>query len=409
MPQTTRPTRWRLDEKFIRRLKPPERGNRLYYDDSVSGFAVRITAAGVVAFCLNYYGPSGRERRLTIGRWGVWSATAARARAKELRRQIDLGSDPLDERQERRRGETFGDLAAEYVTRYASLKKSGHQDRRFLESDVLPDWRNLPVREIERRDVIRLIERKAETAPVAANRVLAVIRKLFNWAIERDLVDKNPCLQVRAPGKETSRDRVLSLAEVSAFWAGFTPSNMSADVVAAMRLILATAQRPGEVCGLQWADLDLAAGWWTIPAARAKNELAHRVWLNDVARDVLESRRRRGKWVFPSPRTDGPIEPHALAHAIRRNRALERGDPQRVEIGAFTPHDLRRTAASQMAASGTPRLVVGQVLNHVESGVTAVYDRHSYDQEKRRALDGWGRILAQAIGAGEPAKVVEIR
>lgn len=412
MPPST-PQRFHLEEKAVRRLAPPESGNRIYYDDLLPGFGLRVTQAGARAFVLNYYAASGRERRLTIGKWPTWSATAAREEARELRRRIDRGEDPLETKREARLAETFGELAAEYLERYASQKRTGDQDKRYLEADVLPAWRSLKVREIERRDVIRLIEAKAQTAPISANRLLALLRKLFNWAVERDLVAVNPCLQVRAPGKETSKDRVLSVDEVGVFWAGFVPGpELSAEVVAALRLILATAQRPGEVVGMEWSEVDLDAAWWTIPAEKAKNGLAHRVPLNPVAVDLLRERRATVedgvRWVFPSPRAGQAIGTGALAHALRRNRNLEEDDARRVPLAEFTPHDLRRSAASHMASNGVSRLVVGQVLNHVERSVTRVYDRHGYDAEKRAAMETWGRVLGKAIGKPQKAAVVEI-
>lgn len=169
-------------------------------------------------------------------------------------------------------------------------------------------------------------------------------------------------------------------------------------------MILATAQRPGEVCGMRWADVDENAAVWTIPAGVSKNGLAHRVPLNGVALELLLDRpdaakRDSSEYVFPSPLRGQPIAAQALARAIRRNRVLTEGDVRRLRIEPeFSPHDLRRTAATMMTSNGVSRLVVGQILNHVEAGVTKVYDRSSYDAEKRQALDLWGRALAAAIG-----------
>ena len=425
---TAKPQRYHLEEKLLRRLEPPPKGSRIFYDGGVAGFGFRVTCRGVCAFILNYYAPSGRERRLTIGRWPVWSAAAAREEAKQIRRRIDRGEDPLEDRQQRRAAETFGELAAEFLAQHSAEKKSGAQDKRYMEADVLPHWRHVKLRDIARRDVLRLVEGKSKTAPIAANRILALVRTMFNWAVSRDLVASNPCLQVKPPGREVSRDRVLSLDEVAQFWAGFTEGPaVNAGVVDAARLVLATAQRPGEVCAMEWAAVDLAGRWWTIPAERAKNGLAHRVPLNDVAIEILRARRAaaapsssspkakhpRERWVFRSPRGEGYMAPGRIALALRRSRALQRSkDPSErgrdAGAGEFTPHDLRRTAASQMAGAGVSRMVVGQVLNHVERGVTKISDRHSYDAEKRRALDLWGRVLASAIGRPVRADVVEL-
>jgi integrase len=166
-------------------------------------------------------------------------------------------------------------------------------------------------------------------------------------------------------------------------------------IAALFRLRLLTAQRGGEVQGAAWSEIDLVGRWWTIPPERSKNGLAHRVPLSAPAVRILKSLKAEAKkdaiWVFPSTRKTGP-------HILHAQKAIERVvERSGVE---FRGHDLRRTAASLMVGSGVPRLVVSKILNHVESGVTAVYDRHSYDAEKRSALDFWGRHV-EALVAGK--------
>lgn len=132
--------------------------------------------------------------------------------------------------------------------------------------------------------------------------------------------------------------------------------------------------------------------WWTIPAQRSKNGLAHRVPLSRPALQIIASRPNDGLYLFPSPK-DGTkhIRISSLSHAMRNNIDMLGVEP-------FTPHDLRRTAASQMAGMGISRLVIARILNHAESGVTAIYDRHSYDNEKREALDAWAERIGEIIG-----------
>ena len=151
--------------------------------------------------------------------------------------------------------------------------------------------------------------------------------------------------------------------------------------------------------GAAWAELDLGSAWWTIPAERSKNGLAHRVPLSPQAVRILKPWRETtddSQWVFPSSRQKGPH----IAHA---QKAIER--IVRASGVQFRGHDLRRTAASLMVGAGVPRLVVSKILNHVETGVTAVYDRHGYDLEKRAALDVWGQRLDQIV-SGKRSKVL---
>ena len=387
----------KLTAQSIKKLDLPSRGYKLITDGDLPGFGIRVTANDVRSFVLTYT-VEGRQRRLTIGMWPAWTATAARERAKELRRLIDQGLDPLGMEQQRRAAATFGDLAQEYLQSHAVNKKSGHVDAATLRRDVLPVWGHLKAEDIRRRDVIQLVEQKARAAPIAANRLLALVRKIFNWALSRDLLESNPCLQVKAPGIERERDRVLNATEIQKLWEGLETAPMSPEVKAILRLILITAQRPGEVCEMEGCELD--EGWWTVPALKAKNGLAHRVPLSSLALEQLSDRATPGRWIFPSPRGDKPIHVAALSQAVRLSR-------EHFGIDHFTPHDLRRTAASHMASAGVSRLVLQKILNHVETGVTKVYDRYGYDQEKRKALDLWKSEL-RAILDGKSEKVVAI-
>ena len=390
----------RLTEKTIKELVPPAKGNRITYDDEVPGFGIRVTRSGARAFVLNYV-VEGRERRLTIGAWPVWSATGARRRAKELRIRIDQGEDPLGESQQRRSEPTFAEVATEYLENHAAKKKSGHADKLYLDRDVVPSWGHLKAGDIRRRDVIRLVEAKAKATPIAGNRLLGIIRKLFGWAVERDLLATNPCLGVRAPARENRGDRVLSEDEIYRVWHALDSAAMAAECRLTVRLMLALGQRSGEVCGMLWEEVDIEARVWSIPAGRSKNGLAHRVPLTDTALELLGQAPRWGRLVCPSSRGPGAVTVAGVSNAVKANLG-------HFGVAKFTPHDARRTVASQIAALGFGRVVVGKILNHVDRGVIAIYDRHGYDSEKRQALDAWDAKLRSIITGDAPVKVVAI-
>ena len=201
---------------------------------------------------------------------------------------------------------------------------------------------------------------------------------------------------------------MLSADEIAALWRALANPELaiSPAIRVALKLQLATAQRKGEVIGAEWGEFDLDGRVWTIPAEKAKNGMPHRVPLSPLAIAVLDEveaaaskrpepgRDSSPRWLFPSPRRTGkPITGPAVDHAMRDNRDM-------LGTGDATPHDLRRTAASHMTSIGVSRLVVGKLLNHGEPGVTAVYDRHSYDAEKRAALTAWGARIEEIIGVG---------
>jgi integrase len=222
---------------------------------------------------------------------------------------------------------------------------------------------------------------------------------VFNWAAapDRALVPQahNPCRGLERPAPERQRERVLDARELRAVWAAFDGEDFTS--AALFRLYLLTAQRDGELRTMAWGDVDLAAGWWTIPGARAKNAHAHRVPLSPPAvallRELLARRRDGSPWVFPTPRESASGHRERVYKAVHRLR-------RRSGVADFTPHDLRRTAASHMTSIGVPRLVVSKLLNHTERGVTAVYDRYGYDREKREALEAWARRLGEIVRGG---------
>jgi integrase len=313
-----------------------------------------------------------------------------------MQRSVGLGIDPAAAKKAERLADSFAKLAEHYLERYAMpRKKSWREDARIIANKLNPSFGNMRAQDVTRADVRMLCEKVAEHAPIEANRTLATCRKLYNWAISQDLVETNPCFQIQAPGQERRRDRVLSDDEICTVWKDL--ENEEPRMTAIMRLRLITAQRGGEVAAMERDELDLAGGWWTIPAEKAKNGLAHRVPLTAPAVKILEQAIATGEssYVFPAPlsKRKAPTSKFDLTKVTERIR-------RRTGIKDLAAHDLRRTAASRMTGMGIPRLTVSKILNHVEPGVTAVYDRHSYDREKREALEQWAlrlRIIVSGL------------
>jgi integrase len=366
------------------------------------GFGIRVSPRGGKAWVWVYHF-GGKPRRLTLGSYpgmGLHDAHAALANAKKmLAGGHDPGTEMVTQRQTERTAETVAELVEQYLEKWARPhKRSAAEDERQLRRDVIPAWGTRKAKDITRRDVIALLDRIVDRgSPIAANRALAVIRKLFNWALSRDIVAASPCAAVKAPGKERRRDRVLNADEIATLWHALDDPEapVSPAIRLALKLQLVTAQRKGEVIAAAWSEFDLDERVWTIPAARSKNAMPHRVPLSSLALTVLDQAGAGEgiEWLFPSPRTAGPITDEAVNHAMRRcrNRLGTASD--------VTPHDLRRTAASHMASIGISRLVVKKLLNHAEPDVTAVYDRHSYDREKCEALEAWGARLESIVSS----------
>ncbi|MBT3703261.1 MAG: tyrosine-type recombinase/integrase [Alphaproteobacteria bacterium] len=363
-----------------------------------NGFGVRITPRGQKSWVWLYHF-DGRPRRMTFGKYPGMGLADARIALADAQKQLDHGIDPgaalVDQRKAERDADTVSDLISDYIEKWAKPnKRSWVEDERILRKDVEPDWGRRKAADIVRRDVIKLLDSIVDRgAPIQANQTLAVIRKMYNWAISRDIVQASPCYMVKAPGKKKQRDRVLTPAETEILWNNLAQAKMSDSIRFALKLQFATAQRKGEVIGAEWSEIDFDEQIWTIPPEKAKNGLAHRVPLSQIALELLKqinSVAGDSRWLFPSPHGDKPITGPAVDHAMRNNKEY-------LELENVTPHDLRRTAASYMTSMGINRLTVSKILNHAESGVTAVYDRHSYDNEKREALDAWGLRLSKLI------------
>jgi integrase len=317
---------------------------------------------------------------------------------------IVKGSDPAADRARAKADPTFGELAELYLKHHARAKKKPRsvlEDQRTLTANLLPAWRDRKLPTISRRDVIALLDEVvARGAPIQANRVKALCSTIFNFAIGRDLLEHNPAHRVPQPALERSRERRLSDDEIRRLWAALEPEPEKVQVF--YRLALLTAARRGEILGMAWDEVDLDKGWWILPAARAKNGTEHRIPLSPTAIDLLRSLEatQKSPFVFAGGRLGQPMKnPQVWAARIHA----------RAELTDFIFHDLRRSVASGMTSIGIERLTVSKILNHTEGGVTRVYDRHSYDREKRTAVLKWEKHLNRLLtGYTNESNVVEL-
>lgn len=394
----------------VRNLKPKA---RRYVVWDGEGFGVRVGPSGKKAFIFMYRF-DGKPRMMTLGKYPKMDLATARLKKAEAEEKVSKGEEDPGEtatitKRVNREAPIVAELVEEYLEKWAKpRKRSWQEDERILKFDVVPVWGNLKAKAITRRNVITLLDGIIERgAPIAANRTLAVIRKMFNFAVGRDVIPATPCAAITRPAPENRRDRVLTDAEIKALWNELPNAKMIELTRLAVKFQLATAQRIGEVAAAEWPEIDLDGKVWTIPAEKAKNGMPHRVPLSPLATELLKAIKvesRASTWLFPSRRkTVGHILPTAIGHAL--NVAIR---DKKIGIDHATPHDLRRTAASKMTEAGIPRLVVGKILNHAESGVTSVYDRHGYDNEKRQALETWARKLEEIITGRKESKVVPL-
>lgn len=452
--------RVKLTERFISSIPIPRSHHALYWDTEVRGLTVRITQNGsrYFVFCYTF---DGQDQRYSLGPWspltsGKLGGTSSRALAgtlawarvevQRLRGELARGVNPQQQKkdarqareaaqQESAREMTIERLAEKYVEEHAAHKRSGAEDERRLNSFIVPVWGKRKAKDITRADVDELITPVAKGDKVRgikpraaeARQRLALVRKMFSFAVDKGIIDQHPCLRMQAPGgKIKARTRALTTAkELRILWRVTEPGSIWTRAPEAgrakislrdqrflqgegeaLRMVLLTGARASEVTDLPWSELDLDAGTWLLPAERSKNKRAHLVPLVPQLIALLRARRDavRGDWVFPAKRGG-----HLTAGHLQRPLVQICARLRRLGIAPFTTHDLRRTVETGMAAAKVHKEYRDRVLNHVDNSVGGQhYNMHDYEDEKREALEKWARRL-EGMLTGSESNVVPMR
>jgi integrase len=386
----------RLTDRMVKGLPGPATGNHVYYDETVKGLGARVTAAGARAFVLNYRRKAdGVERRYTIGSFPEWTVLRAREEAKRLKREIDGGADPVGEHRETRAAATMADLCDRFLNDFVPRKRPATQRdyRQQITIDIRPALGHMKVAAVSLADVDGWHRKISKRAPTHANRALAVLSKMFSMAIVWGLRDTNPCKGIER-NQEHKRQRYLTGPELTRVTDALAElrDQGAAD---AIRLLLLTGARRGELLAARWSDIDIDAGVWTKPGSTTKQKTTHRVPLSEAACKLLKQMREQdngGEWLFPAPRKAGPRTDIDDAWNELRKAA---GIPD-VRL-----HDCRHSFASILASQGLSLPVIGALLGHSTPHTTARYS-HLLDDPLRRATE-----QASAIITGKPsAKVV---
>jgi integrase len=388
----------RLTDSGIKRLPTPESGNHITYDDAVKGFGVRVTAAGGRAFILNYRRKlDGRERRITIGSFPDWSTTAAREEAKRLKRAVDGGADPVGEQEDSRAAPTVADLCARFERDYLPRNRPTTQRvyRQQIHTDILPAFGRTKVAAVSHSDVDAFHHRLSARAPTHANRTVAVLSRMFSLAIRWGWRIDNPCKGVER-NQENKRHEYLTGAQISRLSEALAKLEDKA-AANAVRLLLLTGARRGELLAAKYADVNLEAGVWTKPGATTKQRTEHRVPLSAAAVQLLTEMRAQAaddaEWIFPA--RGGGHRPHINEAWIRLRKAAK--------LPGVRLHDLRHTYASTLASAGLSLPVIGSLLGHSTPTTTHRY-AHLFDDPLRQATE-----RASAIITGKtPAEIVPL-
>ena len=402
----------KLTEAAIR-SKRGHKDKRVEIHDS-NGLYLVIQPSGAKSWALRYR-VGGKSRKYTLGPYGddpAINLAKARSIASAEMLKVKTGGDPArDGRIEST--DTFESVAKRFLERYARPKNRNWKETARL-LGLIPDdpvgadkddpatfvirkgsavdrWGARKISEIRRADVISLLDHVVDGgAPVGANRVLAAIRKLFNWAAGRYMLPSNPCEHLQRPSGENSRDRVLTDDELRLVWRAAGERGWPFGPI--VQLLILTGQRRDEVAGMAWPELNLKERTWHLPRGRVKNDNGHDVPLSDAALKIINAvPKMAGTDLLFTTTGKTPVSGFS-----KEKTSLV----AQVGFDDWWLHDLRRTMASGMARLGVSLPVIEKILNHTSGsfrGVVGIYQRHSFAEEKRAALDLWGAHVARLV------------
>ena len=327
---------------------------------------------------------------MTIGRHPDWNLAGARTEAKALLQAIDKGNDPLEERKENRIAPTVADLCARYIAEHLHTKRasSAKEDRAMINGRILPVLKHMKVGAVEYADIDGLHKKiTREGKPYRANRVLALLNKMFSLAVRWKMRSDNPCKGV-ARNQEEPRERFLTKDELGRIVRALAEFD-DKEAANAIMLALLTGARRGEVLRASWEQFDLTEGIWTKPSAHTKRKKAHRVPLSAHALQLLQAMRAAA----PSDATN------LFANCIRVDGRVDIRRPwerlcEAVGVEGLRFHDLRHSYASLLASSGLSLPIIGSLLGHTQAQTTQRY-AHLLDDPLRDATEVVGQMVAR--------------
>lgn len=389
----------KLTVKNVTALPAPPTGQWDYFDDTLTGFCLRVSANGVRSYCATYR-VNRRFVRQTIGKTSKIGLAQARDKARAIFAAVGEGRDPRIERHAikleaiRADSDTYAGAVEDFVRIHSIAKKKNrsHREQRRLLLKANEDWLARPVSSITKREVSDVLDTMVEGGRgYTANRTYTVLCTFFRWLDQRDRVTSNIMAKIAKPfDGEQPRTRVWSDAELASIW----KSADELDCPAYLRLLILLGQRRDEVAHMRWDELDLDAATWTLPIIRAKGKHEHKFPLPPLAVRLLKSITpvKDNAFVFPGNYVAGAPRPMNAGTRLQNRIKKHSG------IADFTFHDARRTFRTGLDKLGIKPHVKNECLNHARIGVGDVhYSRHDYLDEQREAFDAWEGHITKMI------------
>jgi len=392
-----------FSDKLLTGLKPKA---TKYYSREGRGFALRVMPSGVKTF-LFIYTHEGRRREMNLGNYPHVTQAEAREQYQAAYSLAVKGIDPQEHNKaiaaakEKEANCSFGHFAKLYLEQADQIfsnKNWFNTIQCALNKDLLPEWKDRHISEISRRDVITTLDKVGKRAKGQVNNVKKAASGVFTYALDRDYINSNPVANITraiANFKQEPRDRYLDEAEINHIWKAIDTGVGTDEIKRALKLILVTAQRPGEIATMHRSEID--GEWWTIPKEKAKSGNEHMVYLTPTALELIGDTEGH---IFLSPRAVKPIRTSHMSQLVSIPRGDTQGNIYHVPyygLPRWTPHDLRRTARTHMPRIGILNEYAEAVLNHSKKGIVGVYNKYDYQEEKKAALIRWETELLSLI------------
>ena len=379
----------KFTDQWIKTLKGDEGVEQHFGDLTCKGLSLKLTKQGVKSFSYTFR-LGAKTGRITLGHYPDVSLKEARDQVEELRKLVALGTDPRQAKAEnkQRQRNTVEEMAGQFIEKYAKVKnKSWRQAESNLRLHLLPALGAHPVASVRRRDIHDILDRLiAEGKGTTANRALAHIKKFFGWLVERDHLEHSPADHIKKPFNERPRERALTDSEIRAIWRA--SKALSWPYRAWVMLSLLCGQREAETASIRRSQIEGAN--WLLATTDTKNKRQSVIPLSRQAEALVgDLTKGEGEYLLSTGRVgDQPINGFSKLKA-----QLD----QLSGVKEWRLHDLRAAVATNLGKLGYDRFLIKRVLNHTDKDVTAIYDRYSYLEEKREALQKWADRLDEIV------------
>ena len=394
-----------LTTKAVEKFQPDPERRREVPDGLLPGLYLVVQPSGAKSWAVRYRA-NGKPAKLTLGRFPAINLSKARELARDNLEAVAKGSDPAADKRAARAApeavslpDTVGALCDLYIERHLKPKVRRWENNAGpeIENHIRPKLGNLAVSALTRAHVREVVRNIGDFHPVAANRVLARLRAILNWALSEDLVEINVAAGIKRPTRESPVDRILSDAELRAIWQATDCLKYPARDFA--RLLILSGQRRDDVRLMKWPEIELEGKMWTIPAARYKSRRAHMVPLSKAMVDILEALPGRDTGGYALS-LDGGEKPYS--NVTRPKAALDKAS----KVSGWTWHDVRRTMRTGLSRLGIREDIAERTIGHAVGGrLGRTYNLYGFADEKRRALEAW----AAHVQGLDSAIVVRLR